>query len=58
MRKSTKKLSLHVETLHQLSLDEVTKIAGAYPPSAPQSCGCQGSGVSQCVCSTAVSVCW
>ncbi|MEP7011850.1 MAG: hypothetical protein ABJC13_16120 [Acidobacteriota bacterium] len=58
MQKKPKKLSLHTETLRHLAQDAVAKADGAYPPSAPRTCACNESGVSQCVCSLDVSVCW
>ena len=58
MQKKLKKLALHTETLHPLSLDAAAKADGAYPASGKQSCACDQSGVSQCICSLAVSVCW
>jgi hypothetical protein len=58
MRKTLKKLRLNTETILQLSHESMTTVAGAYPPSAPRTCRCVDSEVSQCVCSLDVSVCW
>lgn len=58
MKKRISRLSLSKETVLQLHSEELKKADGAYPPSAPRTCACDESGVSQCVCSLAVSVCW
>ena len=58
MQKKAKKLALHAETIQRLAHDAVALVDGAYPPSAKQSCACDQSLVSQCICSLDVSVCW
>jgi hypothetical protein len=58
LKKRVTRLTLSRETVLQLRSEELKKVDGAYPPTAPRTCGCNESGVSQCVCSLDVSVCW
>lgn len=55
--KKSQRLRLTTETLTRLNAEK-TEVAGAYPHTVLQSCQCDQSVVSHCVCSYLVGQCW